>query len=144
MSTAPTLSALDLLRQRHEEIANLFAHTMESSGEEKSAAFDCLRATIAAHEVVEEMFVHPLAREMNGEAERIVIARLAEEAEGAKALAELEDLGVEGEQFDSLLLQFRAAVVSPAEAEERELFPILQASCSSAALAALAAPTIVS
>lgn len=144
MSTAPTLSALDLLRQRHQEIANLFAHTLESTGEEKSAAFDCLRATIAAHEVVEEMFVHPLAREMNGEAERIVIARLEEEAEGAQKLSELENLGVEADEFEPLLLQFRQAVTAHAQAEESELFPILQASLSEADLEALADSIIVS
>ena len=61
MSTS-TVSATDLLRQRHSEIKSLFQQTLEAEGDARGELFDCLRAMLAAHETVEEMFVHPLAR----------------------------------------------------------------------------------
>jgi hemerythrin superfamily protein len=139
MATRATLSATQLLRQRHKEIEDLFARTLQASKlEDRAELFDCLRATMAVHETTEEIFVHPLAKRQGEEAQRIVEARLAEEREATRILAELEDLGPDGDQFGTRLTTFKRAVVEHAEAEEHELFPILEDKCSQQDLVHLA------
>jgi hemerythrin superfamily protein len=125
-----TLSATQLLRQRHKEIEDLFTKTLDAGGAERSELFDCLRATLAVHEITEEIFVHPVARRAGRDGERIVEARLAEEKTATKELAELEELGTDGDQFGARLLAFRRAVVAHAEAEEKELFPLIDSTCN--------------
>jgi hemerythrin superfamily protein len=138
MATPATLSATQLLRQRHKEIEDLFAKTLAASNQERSELFDCLRATLAVHETTEEIFVHPLARRKSEDAERIVEQRLAEERDATRALADLEDLGPDGDQFATRLTMFQRAVLEHAEAEEHELFPLLETQCSQQDLANLA------
>lgn len=138
MADPATLSATHLLRQRHTEIENLFKAALEGTGDDRARAFDCLRATLAVHETTEEIFVHPLARRAGDEGERIVEARIAEEKEATKVLAELEDLGVDGDQFATRLALFQRDVLAHAEAEERELFPLIEGSCTQEELANLA------
>jgi len=130
MTTHATLSATQLLRQRHKEIENLFAQTIAASNEERAELFDCLRATLAVHETVEEMFVHPIAKRAGSDGERIVKARLEEEATAASVLSELEGLGPDGDQFGTRLAMFHRAVLEHAEAEEKELFPLIDSECS--------------
>jgi iron-sulfur cluster repair protein YtfE (RIC family) len=101
--------------------------------------FDCLRAALAVHETTEEMFVHPLARRVGGDtAAGIVDARLAEEREATKTLNELEKLGANGDQFATRLTMFQRAVHEHAEAEEHQLFPLIDSGCSQQDLADLA------
>lgn len=138
MAKPATLSVTQLLHQRHEEIKDLFAKTLEASSEDRVELFDCLRALLAVHETTEEIFVHPLARQQGGEAERIVEARLVEEREAKQVLAELEALGPDGDQFGTRLTMFQRAVVEHAEAEEHQLFPLIDANCSQEDLAHLA------
>ena len=139
MASPATLSATQLLRQRHKEIEDLFTRTLAVSGDERRELFDCLRATLAVHETTEEMFVHPLARKIGGDkAERVVADRLAEEREATKTLKKLEDLGSDGDQFATHLTMFQRAVHEHAEAEEHELFPLIDAECSQQDLANLA------
>jgi hemerythrin superfamily protein len=138
MTKPDTISATELLRQRHKEIENMFDATVGAANEQRSELFDCLRATLAVHETVEELFVHPVARRTGPDGERVVKARLKEEAEAAKVLAELENLGSDGDQFGTRLAMLRRAVLEHAEHEEKELFPIMEGGCSSKELNDLA------
>ena len=139
MATPATLSATQLLRQRHKEIENLFERTLSAPAADRAELFDCLRAMLAVHETTEQMFVHPLARKADGgRGEAVVEARLAEEREATKVLKELEDLGADGDQFAARLLTFQRAVHDHAEAEEHELFPLIDGECSQQDLASLA------
>ena len=138
MASPATLSATQLLRQRHKEIEKLFDKTIKSSGAERAELFDCLRATLAVHETTEEMFVHPIGRRCGPNGDAIVEERLAEEKEATQVLAELEKLGPDGDQFGNRLMTFRRAVEAHAHAEEKELFPLIDSECSQDDLANLA------
>jgi hemerythrin superfamily protein len=132
------LSGITLLKQRHDQIENMFQETLDATGDARSQLFDCLRATLAVHEAVEEMFVHPLARTLGDEATRIVEERLAEENQAKHTLSDLEKIGPDGEQFATQLAVFRRAVIEHAESEERELFPLVEGNCTTEDLQALA------
>ena len=130
MRTQTSLTATQLLRQRHEEITTLFDQTIAAEGERRSELFDCLRATLAVHETVEEMFVHPLARSISDAADTVVLQRLEEENEAKQMLLELEKMTTEATGWGSAFLQFKSAVLRHAEAEERELFPLIDSQCN--------------
>lgn len=121
------MAATDLLRSQHAEVRSLFAQLEDAEGEQRVELFDCLRKALAVHETAEEIAVHPEARATGEEGERIVSARLAEEAEAKQALADLEKLGPDATGFGPDLLKFKNAVDAHATAEEQELFSLLEA-----------------
>ena len=138
-----TQSVTDLLRERHHQIRSMFDETLAASGAERAEVFDCLRACLAVHETVEQMLVHPLAEQVGAEAEYVVDQRVAEEKAATQTLAELERLGPNGEQFATKLTLFKQDVVAHAEAEERELFPLIEGGFTPDKLAALADEILV-
>jgi hemerythrin superfamily protein len=118
---SPT-DVVDFLVSQHEQIKSLFAATLSASGEERESSFVKLRRLLAVHETAEEQIVHPRAKRKIPSGETIVSARLEEENEAKKVLAELEKLDVDSEQFTSRLTQLRDAVLSHADHEEKDEF----------------------
>jgi hemerythrin superfamily protein len=115
----------------------MFAQMSDLQGEARTELFDCLRATLAVHETAEEELVHPAARRAGGKGEEVVKARLAEEGEAKKALSELEKMGPGSTEFDEKFAQFKTAVEAHANAEEQELFPILEGALDADTLQAM-------
>ncbi len=124
-TTTSTVAVTDLLREQHETVRQMFDALESLEGDERAELFACLRRTLAVHETAEEMVVYPAARELGGDAASVADARIAEEDEAKQALADLEKLGPDGDGFGVQLLSFRRAVEEHAEAEEDELFPLL-------------------
>jgi hemerythrin superfamily protein len=124
--TPTTMTATDLLRQQHENVKALFEQTIAAEGAEREQVFDCLRATLAVHETAEEMTVHPAARQVGPEGQAVAQARLEEERAAKQQLADLEKLGPDGDGFGVKLVELQHAVLAHAEAEEQELFPLLE------------------
>jgi hemerythrin superfamily protein len=104
----------------------MFTEMDRLEGDKRDELFRCLVATLAVHETAEEEVVHPIARRAGGDANAVVEARLAEEGEAKTMLSELEALGPSGDGFDHKFSQFRSAVLAHAEAEEHQLFPLLE------------------
>lgn len=143
MRTHTTLTATELLRQRHEEIKSLFDQTLNAESESRAELFDCLRAALAVHETVEEMLVHPLVRSISDAAGTIAVRRMEEENDAKQMLVELEKITTDGEDWAPTFLRFKNAVLQHAEAEELELFPLLDANCSDDARRQLAENLVV-
>jgi len=125
---SPTQTATDMLRGQHEVVKKMLQQMDQLEGSDRADLFDCIRANLAIHETAEEEIVHPRAKRISEMAEKVVEARLREEDHAKKALAELEKIGVDGEGFEERFVLFRASVVDHAEAEEREVFPLLESS----------------
>jgi hemerythrin superfamily protein len=115
---------VQLLTAQHEEIKNLFRAVGEASGEARREPFECLVRLLAVHETAEEEVVYPALRAAGAGA--VADARIAEEQEAKRTLADLEKLGPTGDNFLPGFDQLRDAVVSHAENEEREVFPVLR------------------
>lgn len=122
-----TGDVVDLLLEQHREVRELFSR-VQVGGPVAIEAFECLVRLLAVRETAEEEVVYPALRSLGDEGERAAEARKAEEDEAKKALSDLEKLGVEGQGFASRLQAFRAEVLAHAEAEEREVFPLLRRS----------------
>lgn len=121
------MTATDVLRLQHEQVKFMFGQMDELTGDARRELFDCLRTTLAVHETAEEEVVHPRAKRISDVAQQAVEARLHEESEAKQVLSNLEKLGVDDGKFDELFTEFRSAVLRHAEAEESEIFPLLEA-----------------
>jgi hemerythrin superfamily protein len=125
---------VSFLQEQHQQIKTMFASVNSASGDERAKAFSALRRMLAVHETAEEEIVHPAARRALPDGEAIVSARLREENEAKKVLAELEKLNVDSTEFDSKFRALEKAVIAHADAEEREEFSRLGAELEPARL----------
>ncbi|MDX3235046.1 hemerythrin domain-containing protein [Streptomyces sp. ME03-5709C] len=116
-----------ILLQQHAHIRDLFSNVRKTRGERRQEWFDELRATLAVHETAEEMILRPVARRTAGEAE--ADARDREEKAASEALAGLERMEVDSDEFATEFRLFERAVIAHAEREEREEFPAVRAGC---------------
>jgi hemerythrin superfamily protein len=113
---------VSFLEQQHQDIKNLFERVRNASGEERTREFQALRRLLAVHETAEEEIVHPVARRVLADGEAIIDKRLSEENEAKKALAELESLDIDSNEFNLKFRKLNEDVLAHAESEEREEF----------------------
>lgn len=124
MTEATTTNVIDLLHRQHEEVRELFADVLKSTGDERRDSFQCLVRLLAVHETAEEEVVHPAVRALFGGA-TVVVPRLEEESEAKVAVAELERIGPEDDSFLNKLRQLQSDVEQHAANEEQLIFPRL-------------------
>ncbi|MFC0037657.1 hemerythrin domain-containing protein [Actinomadura rayongensis] len=145
-----TGDVIDLLKQQHGQIRDLFTQVAEREGDERKAAFERLVRLLAVHETAEEEIVHPLARRSLRGGDGIVDDRLAEERAAKEMLADLDGMDVGDPSFLPKLDELRIAVLTHARAEERYEFDRLGAEftpeqrrslASAVAMAEATAPT---
>jgi hypothetical protein len=116
------IDVISFLQEQHEQIKELFNRVSSSEGMAKRDAFIALRRLLAVHETAEEEIVHPAARRSLPDGQKLIDARLMEENEAKKILAELEDLDVDSTEFAMQFDLLQRAVLVHAQAEERDEF----------------------
>ncbi|GAA2580435.1 hemerythrin domain-containing protein [Actinomadura fulvescens] len=130
---------IDLLREQHGEIRDLFDLVRTCEGGERREAFQRLVRLLAVHETAEEEIVHPAARRSLPGGDGIVDDRLAEERSAKELLSELDGMDTDDPQFMVKLDKLRTDVLTHARAEERYEFAKLQAEFSEKERRSLAA-----
>ncbi len=125
-TTADAPDVVSLLEEQHQQIRALFAAVRTTSGTEQQDNFERLRRLLAVHETAEELITHPWVRMSEG-GNDVVDARLEEETESKKLLAQLDGMAVDDPGFAPGLAALEQAVLAHADAEEREEFPLLRA-----------------
>lgn len=123
--TGTTADLKSTLTEQHEVIKTKMQAVKDSSGERRQAEFDDLRRFLAAHEAAEEECIHSVAREDLGADAKVADQRIAEEDEAGQAIAELEKLQIDSEEFTTGFDKLTAAVIAHAEAEEHQELPLL-------------------
>jgi hemerythrin superfamily protein len=118
--------AIRFLTEQHGTVRELFAAVADNRGDARRDAFEPLVRLLAVHETAEELVIYPTLRNEGEAATKIAEARLAEEDEAKKHLADLEKLDLDSAEFDELFAQIRTTVTDHADAEEREVFPIIE------------------
>jgi hemerythrin superfamily protein len=116
------IDVITFLTQQHEQIKSMFNLVNTSEGKAKQEAFVSLRRLLAVHETAEEEIVHPAARRALPDGDSLVDARLLEENQAKKILAQLETLDCDSAEFDTTFSQLQNAVLLHAQAEERDEF----------------------
>lgn len=124
-ATTPT-DVIQFLVSQHEQIKGLFDETLTATGNDRKEPFVKLRRLLAVHETAEEEIVHPRAKRKLSDGKEVVSARIEEEHEAKKTLAQLEKMDISSPQFVTALAKFRDAVVKHAEQEEKQEFAKLQ------------------
>lgn len=125
MPETENLDAVRFLQAQHDDIRELFATVADSTGKQRTEAFGPLVRLLAVHETAEEMVVYPSIQGTD-EGKAIADARRQEEDLAKKKLVDLERLDPSTAEFDPLFAEVRSAVEAHAEAEEREVFPLLE------------------
>jgi len=123
----PEGDVVRVLLEQHAQVRDLFEEVRNATGEDKSHAFDALRALLAVHETAEELVLRPVTERVAGEG--LAKARDAEEKEANAVLAHLERMSLDDPDFDAQFVAFEEAVDRHAEAEEQEEFPQILATC---------------
>lgn len=123
----PEGDVIRVLLEQHAQVRDLFKTVTASSGDEKKANFDRLRALLAVHETAEEMVLRPVTARVVSQ--HVADARNKEEAEANEVLAELEKLDVDDAGFDARFASFEKSVDEHADAEEHEEFEQVIAAC---------------
>lgn len=116
------MDVVAFLKEQHQEIRALFAQVLATRGPDREKAFYELRRLLAVHETAEEEIVHPAARRVLPDGDDLIDARLKEENQAKRLLAELEDYEVDSDEFETQLAVLRNAVLTHAQAEETQEF----------------------
>jgi hypothetical protein len=119
------LDVVTFLEEQHDQIEAACEQVLSSRGEDRKNLFVALRRLLAVHETAEEEIVHPAARRALANGDEIVDARLQEENEAKKVLAELEDLDVDSAEFEQQFSVLMSSVLLHARAEEENEFELL-------------------
>jgi hemerythrin superfamily protein len=134
----PETDVIDVITAQHQEVKRLLTQVVAGSGDALDQSFCELRRMIAVHETAEEEIVYPTIRLAGADGKRVADARTAEEAEGTKVLARLEGMKPGSAEFTALFGEFRAAVLSHAQAEESSVLPLLRSGQTPEALQKMA------
>jgi hemerythrin superfamily protein len=121
----PSDDVVAFLKGQHQQISELLERVLATSGSQRQQAFDSVRELLARHETGEEMVVRPLTRSAPA-GEGVAASRMDEENEAKKVLAKLDKMNVDDPAFASAFGDFRQSVLTHAEAEERDEFPLLR------------------
>jgi len=116
------LDVVKFLEEQHDQIEAACEQVLSSRGEDRKNLFVALRRLLAVHETAEEEIVHPAARRALPNGDVVVDARLQEENEAKKILADLEDLDVGSAEFERKLVLLQSSVLLHARAEEQNEF----------------------
>lgn len=86
-----------------------------------------LREELVRHEVAEEIAVYPVVRHVGDPGKEVLDDRLEEQASAEQILSDMEKMALESEEFAAAFAGLRRAVLDHAQAEERTVFPAIEA-----------------
>ena len=115
------MNAIDLLKQQHDLVDDLFDQIEQADASEKEILFDELADNLAGHAAIEEHVFYPAV--YAGETRAILNEAVEEHLAIKRLIADLMDLTPEDEQFDAKLTVLREQVKHHVKEEEKELFP---------------------
>ena len=124
MTAQMDLDIIELLRDEHEDLRELFDEVLSAEPQARTEPFRYLVARLAAHEAAEEALVHSVSqREIPGGEEPADVS-MEQEATTERMLAGMEHLEPNSDTFVTALKELQAAVLEHAAHEEAEEFPL--------------------
>ena len=117
------MNALELLRQDHQKVKTLFEQAEEADETQLQEICQQIKSELETHARIEEMVFYP-AMEKFPELKEMVQDSRAEHEEIKALLAEIDDVGADGEELEAKLEELMETVEHHAEDEEEgEMFP---------------------
>lgn len=139
MLETTTGTIIDHLTADHQQIKVLFSDVMFVRPENRADTFSQLVTQLVQHEIAEESVVYPEVVAATSDGAAAGVPRLREQAEAEQMLAQMEALDPRSSDFTAALTELSIAVINHAEAEERQIFPLLRSGEDPDALFELAA-----
>jgi iron-sulfur cluster repair protein YtfE (RIC family) len=130
-------NGIDFLLSQHQRITELLGVVRTGPAESRQASFDQLRELLAVHETAEELILRPITRHEVPGGDVVADARMGEENQAKRVLADLEKLDVGSAEFVTAFNAFAEDVLSHAHNEETYEFPLVRDSQDAEALAAM-------
>jgi iron-sulfur cluster repair protein YtfE (RIC family) len=126
MSTPPPDTLVDLLLEDHRSAEHRLSDLASSSVDSRAELFWKLTDELVRHEVAEEVVLYPVVRKLPG-GDQLADARIREQAEAEQQLARMEKLDVASSEFMAEFTYLKESVLTHAQHEEHEVFPLVRA-----------------
>ncbi len=120
------MDALELLKQDHQKVKELFEKAEEADGKEQEKIFDQIKTELETHARIEETVFYPAVQE-HDELKDMVLESLEEHKQIKTLLREMDNLASDSEKFEPKLKVLMENVEHHAEEEEEgKMFPKLR------------------
>jgi hemerythrin superfamily protein len=120
------MDALELLKQDHQKVKELFEQAEEAEAEDQQEIFQQIKTELETHARIEETVFYPAVQE-HEELKDMVLESLEEHKQIKTLLREMENLASDSEKFEPKLKVLMENVEHHAEEEEEgKMFPKLR------------------
>ena len=120
------MDALELLKQDHQKVKELFEKAEEAEGKEQEKIFNQIKTELETHARIEETVFYPAVQE-HEELKDMVLESLEEHKQIKTLLREMDNLTSDSEKFEPKLKVLMENVEHHAEEEEEgKMFPKLR------------------
>ena len=120
------MDALELLKQDHQKVKELFEKAEEADGKEQEKIFEQIKTELETHARIEETVFYPAVQE-HDELKDMVLESLEEHKQIKTLLREMDNLASDSEKFEPKLKVLMENVEHHAEEEEEgKMFPKLR------------------
>ena len=120
------MDALELLKQDHQKVKELFEKAEEAEGKEQEKIFEQIKTELETHARIEETVFYPAVQE-HEELKDMVLESLEEHKQIKTLLREMDNLASDSEKFEPKLKVLMENVEHHAEEEEEgKMFPKLR------------------
>ena len=117
------MDALELLKQDHQKVKELFEQAEEAEGKKQQDIFEQIKTELETHTRIEETVFYP-AMQKHEELKDMVLESLEEHKQIKTLLKEMDTLASDSEKFEPKLQVLMENVEHHAEEEEEEkMFP---------------------
>lgn len=121
------MDALELLKQDHQKVKELFEQAEEAEGEDQHDIFEDIKTELETHARIEETVFYPAVQE-HEELKDMVLESLEEHKQIKTLLREMDNLASDSEKFEPKLQVLMENVEHHAEEEEEgKMFPKIRA-----------------
>jgi hemerythrin superfamily protein len=137
MPTQKEATAIDLLKDQHREVEQLFsAFDKASSPDDKEELFETIADKLAIHARIEEQYFYPAVTAKK--TEDMVLEAFVEHTSIKRLLADLLESDAEDPKFEAQMKVLKEQVEHHGEEEEEQLFPAAKKVLTKDELVALA------
>ena len=120
------MDALELLKQDHRKVKELFEQSEEAEGKNQQKIFEQIKTELETHARIEETVFYPAVQE-HEELKDMVLESLEEHKQIKTLLREMDNLASDSEKFEPKLKVLMENVEHHAEEEEEgKMFPKLR------------------
>jgi iron-sulfur cluster repair protein YtfE (RIC family) len=120
------MDALELLKQDHQKVKELFEKAEDADGKQQEKIFEQIKTELETHARIEETVFYPAVQE-HEELKDMVLESLEEHKQIKTLLREMDNLASDSEKFEPKLKVLMENVEHHAEEEEEgKMFPKLR------------------